>query len=78
MKEKLTVTKCDELIKHWLEWRNQQGQSSGYFSVNKAFRRLRKIHKITPVLESLFNKVSSLKTCNSFMTKAPIIQKPVR
>ena len=75
MKEKLPVTKCDERL-DWLEWRNQQ-KKPGYFSVNKAFWKIaQNSQKNSSMLESLFDEVSGLKTCNfvnSFMTEAPII-----
>ena len=33
-------------------------------SLKKMFQKFRKLHRKTPVLESLFNKVAGLKTCN--------------
>ena len=62
MKEKRT--KCDQWIKPWLERRNQQERSSESVLEIRFFRKLRKIHRKMSVLQSLFNEVSGLETCN--------------
>ena len=43
---------------------NKQEQLSADVSENRSSKKFRNIHKKKPVLESLFNKVASLKACD--------------
>ena len=61
---KVKTKKGDQWINTWLEWRNQQEQSSRGVLKYVFFEKLSKIHRKTPALESLYNEVSGLETCN--------------
>ena len=55
LKEK-TKKNYDQWIKPWLEWRNQQELSGGVLKVS-FLKKLCKIRREIPVLESLFNQI---------------------
>ena len=62
MKEK--TKKCDQCIKSWLEWRNQQEQSSGGVLSRRFSEKLPKIHRKICVLGSLSKEDLGLETCS--------------
>ena len=63
-KKRKKRTKCDQWIKPGLEQKSV-GRVIRRCSLNKVFKTIVLNSQETPVLESLFNQVSVLQTCNS-------------